>query len=245
MFVRQARCKGLSSTKIVQVYQLSKETSHCASHLNGETSTGSADNVSSRATQVRNGMVSSYGTSCSVTGAGRPRTGMTIVRVKVKRKGIDTAIITYAFLDTGSISTFCTESLMKQLGIDGLKTRISLTKLEKKDSLVDSFLVRDLVISDLDENNFITLPVLYTRTEIPVTKDDIPTQEDVDLWSHLGGVYLPNVSAEIGLLIASDVPEALEPLEVKHSERGGPYASRTRIGWVVNGPRSTLDKLLH
>ena len=71
---------------------------------------------------------------------------------------------------------------MKQLGIDGLKTRISLTTLEKKGSLVDSFLVRDLVISDLDENNFIALPVLYTRTEIPITKDDIPTQEVVDLW---------------------------------------------------------------
>ena len=190
--------------------------------LNGETSTGSADNVSGSASQVRNGMASTDDTLCSITGVGRPRTGMAIVPVKVKRKGSDTAIVTYAFLDSGSSSTFCTESLMKQLGIDGLKTKISLTTLEKKGSLVDSFLVRDLVISDLDENNFIALPVLYTRTEIPVTKDDIPNQEDVDLWPHLGGVYLPNVSAEIGLLIASDVPEALDPLEVKNSEHGGP-----------------------
>ena len=236
MFVRQARCKGLSSTKIVQVYQLSKETSHCASHLNGETSTGSADNVSGSAIQVRNGMARTNDGSCSVTRAGRPRTGMAIMPVKVKRKGSDTAIIAYAFLDSGSSSRFCTESLVRQLGIDGLKTRISLTTLEKKGSLVDSFLVRDLVISDLDENNFITLPVLHTKTEIPVTEDDISTQEDVDLWPHLGGVYLPTVSAEIGLLIASDLLEALDPLEVKNSKHGGPYALRTRIGWVVNGP---------
>ncbi|XP_044166815.1 uncharacterized protein LOC122950873 [Acropora millepora] len=204
--------------------------------LNGETSTDRADNASCSATQVHNGMVSTIDNSCSVTGAGRPRTGMAIVPVKVKRKGSDDAIVTYAFFDNGSSSTFCTESLMKQLGIEGLMTRISLTTLEKEGSLVDSFLVQDLVISDLDENNFISLPVLYTRTEIPVTKDDIPTQEDADLWPHLNGVYLPNVSAEIGLLIASDVPEALDPLEVKNSEHGGPYASRTRIGWVVNGP---------
>ena len=105
-----------------------------------------------------------------------------------------------------------------------------------KDSLIDRFIVQDLVISNLDENNFISLPVLYTRTEIPVAKDDIPTQEDIDQWPHLNGVYLPNVSAEIGLLIASDVPEALDPLEVKISQDGGPYASRTRIGWAVNGP---------
>ena len=220
----------------MQVYQLSKETSHCASHLNGETSTGSADNVSGSAIQVRNGMARTNDGSCSVTGAGRPRTGMAIMPVKVKRKGSDTAIIAYAFLDSGSSSRFCTESLVRQLGIDGLKTRISLTTLEKKGSLVDSFLVRDLVISDLDENNFITLPVLHTKTEIPVTEDDISTQEDVDLWPHLGGVYLPTVSAEIGLLIASDLLEALDPLEVKNSKHGGPYALRTRIGWVVNGP---------
>ena len=50
------------------------------------------------------------------------------------------------------------------------------------------------------------------------------------------GPHLPKVSAEIGLLIASDVPEALDPLEVKNSGQGGPYASRTRIGWIVNGP---------
>ena len=106
--------------------------------LNSETSTGSADNVSGSATQVRNAMVSTNDTLCSVTGAGRPRTGMAIVPVKVKRKGSDTAIITYAFLNSGSSSTFCTESVMKQLGIDGLKTRISLTTLEKKESLVDS-----------------------------------------------------------------------------------------------------------
>ena len=147
---------------------------------------------------------------------------MAILPVKVERKGSDTAIVTYAFLDNGSSSTFYTESLMKQLGIDGVKTRIFLSTLEKKGSLVDSFLARDLVISDLDENNFIALPVLYTRTEIPVTKDDIPTQEDADLWTHLSGVYSPNVSAEIGLLIGSDVPEALDPLEVKNSEHGGP-----------------------
>ena len=96
------------------------------------------DNIKGSATQEHNGMVSTDDTLCSVTGAGCQRTGMAIVPVKVKCKGSDIAIITYAFLDSGSSSTFCTESFMKQLGIDGLKTKISLTILEKKGSLVDS-----------------------------------------------------------------------------------------------------------
>ena len=48
--------------------------------------------------------------------------------------------------------------------------------------------------------------------------------------------------AEVGLLIASDVPQVLDPLEIKHSQDGVPYASRTRIGWAVNGP---LGRHLH
>ena len=58
----------------------------------------------------------------------------------------------------------------------------------------------------------------------------------MDQWSHLDGVFILHVDAEIGLLIVSDVPEALDPVEIRYSENGGPYASRTRIGWAVNGP---------
>ena len=92
------------------------------------------------------------------------------------------------------------------------------------------------MVSDLEENDFVRLPALYTRPEIQVCNEDIPTQEDVDQWPHLGGVSILHVDAEIGLLIVSDVPEALDPVEIKYSENGGPYASGTRIGWAVNGP---------
>ena len=83
--------------------------------------------------------------------------------------------------------------------------------------------MRDLVVSDLDENHFVHLRTFYTRPDIPVSKNDIPTQENVDQWPHLDGVFIPEVVAEIGLLIASDVPKALDLLEVKHSQNGGPY----------------------
>ena len=139
-------------------------------------------------TRVRNGMVN----------LDRSRIGMAVVPVKVWLKATGPPVITYAFLDSGSSSTFCTESLMRQLGVNGTRTQISLTTLEKKDSLIDSFLVNDLVISDLDENVFIELPALYTRPEIPVSKEEIPTQGDIDQWPHLCGICLPEVDAEIG-----------------------------------------------
>ena len=177
-------------------------------------------------TRVHNGMVH----------LDRSRIGMAVVPVKVWLKTTGPPVITYAFLDNGSSSTFCTESLMRKLGVNGTRAQISLTTLEKKDSLIDSFVVKDLVISDLDEKVFVELPALYTRPEIPVSEEDIPTQGDTDQWPHLCGIYLPEVDAEIGLLMACDVPTIFDPLEVKHSRNGGPYASRTSMRWVVNGP---------
>ena len=121
-------------------------------------------------------------------------------------------------------------NMMKQLGVKGQGTKISLSTLERKNSTVVSNLVRDLLVSDLDENEYVSLPILYTRPQIPVSSDDIPTQGDIDQWPRLQGVFIPRVHDEVGLLIATDVPEALEPLEIKHSQEGGPYATGTRIG---------------
>ena len=142
-------------------------------------------------------------------GEARPRTAMAVIPVKIRSKSSNQTIIMYAFLDNGSSATFCRESLMRKLGVDGTKAKICLSTLKKKNSPLDSYLIRDLVVSDLDESHFVHLPTLYTRPEIPVSKNDIPTQEDVDQW--------PQVDAEIGLLIASDVPKALDSVEVKHS----------------------------
>lgn len=125
---------------------------------------------------------------------------------------------------------------MAQVGANGLKTKISLTTLEKSGSLVDSFLVQNLEVSNLNENDFRSTPVLYTRTEIPIMRVDISTKEEINQWCHLEGVYLPSVNAEIGLVIASNPPETLDPLEVRHSKDGGPHASRTHLDWVVNSP---------
>lgn len=105
------------------------------------------------------------------------RTAMAVVPVKVWLTRRETTVVICTFLDSGSSSTFCTEALMRQLGTNGTKTTISLTTLEKKDSLEDSFVVTCLTISDLDENVFVDLPTIFTRPSIPASSKDKPTQE--------------------------------------------------------------------
>ena len=61
------------------------------------------------------------------------------------------------------------------------------------------------------------------------------TQQDIDKWDH-HGIEIRCIDANVELLIGSDAPEILEPKEIRASRNGGPYASRTILGWVVNGP---------
>ena len=71
---------------------------------------------------------------------------------------------------------------------------------------------------------------------MPVTKDSIATQEDILQWSYLNQVKLPKIDAEVELLIGINAANVMEPWQVINSQGDGPYATRTLLGWVVNGP---------
>jgi len=99
------------------------------------------------------------------------------------------------------------------------------------------------VVSDLDENVAILLPDTLSRPAMPVGRDEIPKQEDVERWSHLQGhVYLSDLNSGVDLLIGANVPEALQLREVIPAADGGPYATRADLGWVINGPTGRKQK---
>lgn len=160
---------------------------------------------------------------------------LSIVPVQVKAKKGNKIVTTYAFLDPGSTATFCTVKLMNELNLHGKKTDILLTTMGQQRT-VSSHIITGLEVSSLDDYNFIELPEVFSQMTIPANKRNIPQQEDVDKWPHLGKVQIPNIQAEIGLLIGTNVPKAMEPEEVIRSVNDGPYAVRTLLGWTVNGP---------
>ena len=181
---------------------------------------------------------------CSATGAGAPATGLAIVPVNVRAKGKEKMVQTYAFLDPGSNTTFCTDRLIEHLGAIGKKATLSLTTMDQ-DNVKSESLVVNLEVSDLQGLNTIELCNVFSRAKLPVAVDDIPLQSDVDRWLYLKDINLPYIEAEVDLLIGSDVPMTLEPQEVKRSDGGGPYAVRTLLGWTLNGPLGRLNSSNH
>ncbi|KAI3359305.1 hypothetical protein L3Q82_002621 [Scortum barcoo] len=158
-----------------------------------------------------------------------------IVPVQVKSKKGSKVVETYAFMDPGSSATFCTDTLARQLNIQGRHTELELKTMSPKHQ-VESYLLTDSEVSGIDSNNFIDLPKVYTQKSIPVSTKNIPTQEDIEKWPYLREVRIPFINADVGLLIGSNVHKALEPWHVINRRGNGPYAVRTVLGWTVNGP---------
>ncbi|KAJ8353016.1 hypothetical protein AAFF_G00121970 [Aldrovandia affinis] len=175
-----------------------------------------------------------------LTGAGENECVLSIIPVKIKSRKSDKHVETYALMDPGSTATFITEDLRKKLNVKGKPTQILLSTMneDRPERTETHEQLRDirLEVCGLEDSKFIELPKAYTHGSIPVHTENIPKQSEIRKWPYLSEVRLPEIEADVGLLIGANCSSAMEPWHVINSRNGGPYAVKTAIGWVVNGP---------
>ena len=158
---------------------------------------------------------------------------MAVVPVTVRMNNGMQQATTYAFLDPGSNVSFCTDELAHKLGCSVGKTMdISINTMGDK-HYMNTHLIKGLEVCDLQGENVVALPDLYTKDHIPVSRNHIPTQEDIAKWPHMNGVVLPQIDADIGIMIGNNVPDVYTPLQLKTGPCGSPHAAKTRIGWIA------------
>ena len=104
---------------------------------------------------------------------------------------------------------------------------------------VSTNIITGLEVSGLHNNVFIALPETYTQGKIPVSESNIPNQRTLSKWPYLRGVQISTINAGIELLIGTNATKAIEPWQIINSKGDGPYAMRTMLGWVINGPLGT------
>lgn len=174
------------------------------------------------------------------TGAGETECILSIVPVKVRSRKSGRYIETYAFMDPGSTATFCTEEFRKKLNVKGKPTQILLSTMGQDEpggqKLITSYMLSDLEVCDLEDTEYIRLSKVFTHSNIPVQKENIPSQEQLQKWPYLSEVILPHIDADVGLLIGANNPKAMEPWHIINSQDDGPYAVKTVLGWMVCGP---------
>lgn len=199
---------------------------------NKDSTQASGTTVKQEETLVSNALVSMD--SRDDTGAGRECV-LAIVPVRVKLAKSDKTVTTNAFLDTGSSASFCTKRLMKHLHPKSRRTD-NLLRTMGQEKPVSCYEVTGLEVANVEGDQLISLPKVYTQRKIPVTKGNILTPKDIRRWSYLKEISLTEVDAEVELLIGVNIPKAMEPWQVINSQDDGPYAVKTLLGWVVNGP---------
>ena len=142
---------------------------------------------------------------------------------------------TNAFLDCGSTHSFCSRSLLHQLNCYPREaTTINLTTVRNQARL-PSQVIRGVNIRDLDENHCLSLPPLLTLDTIPIELNDIPAKRDNIQYLLDKGVEVPHLEGEVGLLLGNNAALAMEPLQIVNSQNGGPFAMKTRLGWIISG----------
>jgi len=75
---------------------------------------------------------------------------MAILPVRIRKKGCNNSITTYAFIDSGSNVSFCAENLMHQLGATGKRVKLSIDTMGSP-FVMHTYEVGDLEILDLNE----------------------------------------------------------------------------------------------
>jgi hypothetical protein len=147
-------------------------------------------------------------------------------------------VLVYALLDTMSDSTFVLDTVVESLNATSEPTTLRVTTITDKDVIVSCRRYSDLRVRGMRSNKKIPLPTTYTRNDIPLDENHIPTPKTANRWSHLSRIedlLAPMQACPAGLLIGYNCPRALAPLTSIVGKDGEPFAVETELGWSVVG----------
>ena len=121
---------------------------------------------------------------------------MTIIPVQMKAKVGSQHVKTYAFIDNGCATVFASKELTNILNVRKTKVKLFVKTITGEDTVETQTVQDTLQVGDVDGNTFLDLPEVYVRDVIPISSDDIPTEQDLKKWSHLSQVKLPELQTD-------------------------------------------------
>jgi len=166
----------------------------------------------------------------------RLRVCFKVVPVRVSGPGGNKQLTTYAFLDSGSDTTLCLESLVEELSLEREPTDFTLSTVNYEGK--ERGHQARLDIEALDGKTKFTLDRVLTMESLPIGERHFANNRELTKWPHLDGVSLPEIEGHrVSILIGSDRPDIIDDnSEIRRGARGQPYAVNTPLGWTVYGP---------
>ncbi|XP_056016957.1 uncharacterized protein LOC130053618 [Ostrea edulis] len=95
------------------------------------------------------------------------------------------------------------------------------------------------VVESLDGSCSLDLPTLIECENVPNVREEIPTPDVAQHYSHLRDIssFIPSLDpkAEILLLLGRDIVEAHHVVDQRIGGRNQPYGQKLRLGWTIIG----------
>ena len=129
---------------------------------------------------------------CASTGFPANIISMCVVPVKLSYVKTKKEVSTLAMLDNCSQGTFLKQSIKDRLGVSGRKTDVIIKTLNGERSM-ESEVVTGLRVSKEirgEKMQWLNLPAVYTRDELPADIDEVATCEKAKRWDHLKGIAI-------------------------------------------------------
>ena len=79
--------------------------------------------------------------------------------------------------------------------------------------------------------------LLYLPSKkIPVERNEVIKPSCAKQWEHLKAIEIPDLNADVGIMIGANAPRVTEPWAIIHSTpESSAYAVRTKLGWIIYG----------
>lgn len=170
---------------------------------------------------------------------------LSVIPIKIKVEGRKETILTYASLDTCSTSCFMDQSLLEKLGVTSAGERkINISTMGGKESQINTMIINNLQLYDMDDNLCDTVPVIFAQKIWPFNEADVPHITDLNGHSALEELQYQFIDAHVGIIIGMNRPNILKPLEVVYGSEDGIYASKHKLGWALNGPVTNGKRII-
>ena len=157
-----------------------------------------------------------------------------VVPVRIKNeRGL--WVETYAMLDNGSQCSLMTNSLYKELNLQGRNTKINFGTI--RDSTIIETKLVNITIAAVDGTYSTKVKNVYSigDADFNVPGQEVPLTSNPD-WDYIRDLDIRDIdSSQIQLLIGTDVPDVQISYEFRKGKKGYPYASRTNLGWTLLG----------
>ena len=158
-----------------------------------------------------------------------------IVPVEVEARGV--TVQTYAFLDTGSETSFIDKDLFSRLRIQESPRPVNIVTISQHSEPFEKYSVNLTVSSLMDDSVNFKIREVVKADALPVSPNAVVSLNDLLSLPHLQGVTIPKMNQDkVSLLIGLDCPNAHRILEMREGDGTQPNAVKTPFGWSLLGP---------